>query len=204
MKKSGLVAAVSMLVVPALAMAQGTPSWTVQMGGAASADVAPGDWSGTLSAILDAAGHGVGGWQGALQSSDNSVFKFGDPPVTMTAPGFAQSDIVFDQTSVGGPLGAEVSVFAISGADRPSFNQEALQFNVMSTRPLVIGEWFDFWIAESDAQPGHFLTNSTPEGAAGIPFGQPTAFRLHVIPEPASALLLIGALPFVMRRRRTA
>lgn len=182
------------------AMAQGTPRWTVTMGGSSLVCVTPGDWSGTLTAHLNTAGHELLGWQGALQSTDNSVFKFGNPTVTMLAPGFAQDDIVFDATQVGGPLGTEVSVFALSGADRPALNQAALSFNVMTTRSLVIGEAFDFFIAESNGQPGHFLTNSTPEGAVGIPFADPIPFTLHFCPEPTSALLVLTGLALVTRR----
>ena len=71
---------------------------------------------------------------------------------------------------------------------------QVCSFTLMSAAPLLVGQ---SWMIEADFDPGVGV-GVTPPGA----FSPGSADLLvNVVPEPATALLLLGALPFLRRRR---
>jgi hypothetical protein len=207
MKSRVLLGVFAALSLPAIAMA--APSWDLSVGG--SHDVVipfpGGNQSLTIDVFLNTDGAVVSGWQHALvQTAGASKWTYQGGQPTLVAPGFLQSDIVSAPIAAGsavqGPGGAvtdEVSVFAFSGADRgPYAAGTKVETFAIDGTGLTPGESFTFSIGDSGA--GFFMANATSPD--GIQFGQGGTLTVRVeIPEPSSALLLLGALPFIRRRQ---
>ena len=91
-----------------------------------------------------------------------------------------------------GPMGPTA---AFSGMGwYPAGEQLVCTFTLTSAAPLLVGQT---WMIEADFDPG-FGTGVTPPGSFSV---GSLDLLVNVTPEPATALLLIGALPFLRRRR---
>lgn len=199
MTKRSVVAAIAMLAVPAVTMAQ--PSFSATVGGSNNQTLlAPQAVSLAIQGVLNSDGLAIGGWQHSLKSSHPALFAYGDPVWAPVAP-WTGADLAFSGPTAGADLpggtGGEISVFKSQG-ENPAVAGEVVEtINVVSKGILPEGTYtFSF----GDSGQGFLLiSNGAPGGAADIVTGG--AFTLTVLPEPASALLLLGALPFLRRRK---
>ena len=178
---------VALLAVPAIAFAGTANTLDLLSGGSASVSVAQGGTL-TVDAILDLSVPAAG-YQFQLQASATGAFD-------VTAD--VASTVIF----VGGmPLGT-----AVGGLDTTSGITGVMGFvdQPAASFPATIRT---FTIVVDAAAPVGMYTIS-PVGvvvadalAMSVPLTSITGLAVNVTPEPATMLLLAGALPFLRRRR---
>ena len=158
-----------------------------------------------LEVNLNSDGQDYAGWQHALIASDPALFQY-DAPVAQLEPasGLAAGDLLFApaaNTPLGNGFGDEISVFKFSPGDVGPVNGHVETIFISSIAALPLGS-YTFQIGDSGQ--GHFLVEANPS-VVNTPFGDPGVFTLNITPEPGSLLMLVaGALPLAMRRRRMA
>jgi hypothetical protein len=178
-----------------------------------------------LQGILNSDGLKIGGWQhalkaGGLSNSQAALWNFGPNPVVsfntaiddidnfepgtvLNPDGFADwgaADIAFSQSndaSLPGTNGGEISIFRNINETPAYAGRHVITIRVTSKAPLSVG-FYSFTFGNSGN--GFFLVSSDAPG--GAPFAPGNTFTLLVgVPEPATALLLLSALPLLRRRR---
>jgi hypothetical protein len=195
-KVKSLVAAIALLAMPMVSLAAPTMSATV--GGLTSLNVAPGPVNLAIQGIFNSDGMTVGGYQHNVIASHPALFSYGNPSVEMTGNGgFAAADLFFSYAPGEDLPGfGSITVFKASGEAPAANNVHVETVNVVSKAALPVGSYtFAFGGSADEA----FLTNA--QNPFGVPFGPGGVFTLNVIPEPASALLLLAAVPFMRRRK---
>lgn len=157
--------------------------WTLTVNGQDAATFLPEtNVSLALEARLNTDGLPVSGWQSALIASHPDLFQYKQPPVTIVAPGYAQSDMIYRGPDDGVPLGNGpddvVTVFAVAGQDRdPLTGNDITQvFEIESIGPLAAGT-YTFHVGDSGW--GHYFLNAD---AVRYHFGTPGVFTLTVEP----------------------
>lgn len=221
MRKLGLCSAIVLLVGASNAMAL-TADLNNSVGGASSIQILGSDFGGvggqldltidltreggdpTLTGlqtdfIADAAGLSIIGMQPAGNRSNTGTgTRYNDPEWDAGNSGSISPDD-FD-----GPMSANVAVGTMATGYNQNFVDGIAQWNTPTSL-------YGHLVISYSAQLAGTIINISPTNVLGVKWedfdnfeGTGQAFTLEfIVPEPASALLLLAGLPF-MRRRRTA
>lgn len=190
-----IMAIAAVLAIPALAF--GAASFTITSGGSSAITIAPG-----ASFVVDIGiSHdfvGVSGMDMALISSSSGIFSSTARTYAITQlQKSVPSDLVIFNTT-----NAPMLTSGLNGQNLGGTHST----NYWAGSPLDV---VDVTVQEVGGIPGTYNITLGPAGTAWTVLDQyysivvPTAGTLSVtvVPEPASMLLLIGALPFLRRRR---
>ena len=193
-----IMAMAAVLAVPALAL--GAASFALDVGGETAIEICKTtDPSFTLSlGITQDDANGCGGFGGALQASANGVFEVTKRIWTIPGPRFDGATNV----QMKGFISPMTKNFgSISMNDNGYWNAaffpaEVEKFNITipATTPNGV-----YTICIGDPGGGIYVMNY--DGSGNQAPLTSNCVEVTVVPEPASMLLLVGALPFLRRRR---
>ena len=160
----------------------------------------------SLSANLNGMGPGSG--DGLITYDMATPWIHGPLPGNPGATGFTGLGGDYVQLiGVGMGNGATMAAINLMGPELyfKTFGQTPLLNNALLasyvihvTGPVVIGDQIAIM---AGADPNNMFGNGYISGAAGGPWDQGAPLIIDIVPEPASILLLLGALPFLRRRR---
>ena len=187
----GFVAALAGLLVPAAFASAATLSLTVDQN-----NVIPGQQ--VIVSVIAVGGEGVNGADLLLFSGDGGP-SFGGTTNVATAPKITGADLVTGTIFASNNTGTTYLNLDLGSGPEPL---AGLANTTTSTGTVPANGLVGRFFVTAGTETGSF-TLKLDEGntlIGGVPASSLGSVVLTVIPEPASALLLIGALPFLRRR----
>jgi hypothetical protein len=199
MKK--LIAIVLLLAIPAIAYGQ--TSISLLNGGNASLDVAVTDLPTTMTldvvvVLTDTDNSAVSGGLDGTSLITVSAISLGSPQSAWSRfDAYNATNIVGSDLSQNYDFGAVTSGTNVLGSGTTTW--ATITLNLPDT--LVAGESYPIGLVVSKPG-GSMLSWASKTSLDEMPYDAENGFTLNITPEPATMLLLAGALPFL--RRRTA
>ena len=198
-----IMAMAAVMAVPAMAL--GAASFSLSVGGATAIEVNPADDPATFALDLfidqdDA--NGTAGFGGALEASTNGVFYVTSKAMQLDGPFFLltlgpvfKNDTnkwLSPRTANFGAMSSSANGYWNAG----QFPGKAVTIGMAVPAGAPNGV---YTISIGDPGGGIYISNYDGEGSQ-TPLTT-SSLQVTVVPEPASMLLLVGALPFLRRRR---